>query len=93
ETRLYGGESLCTTDTGAPDGCFVSPRLWGTYLHGILDNPGVVEEILKACGNRARLTEFNYSSFKEEQYDKLAAHVRANVNMDYVYSVLQADKL
>jgi len=93
ETRLYGGESLCTTDTGAPDGCFVSPRLWGTYLHGILDNPGVVEEILKAGGNRARLTEFNYSSFKEEQYDKLAAHVRANVNMDYVYSVLQADKL
>jgi adenosylcobyric acid synthase len=93
ETRLAGAEPLCTTDTGISDGCFVSPRLWGTYLHGILDNPVVVEEILKAGKFKTNPAEFDYSSFKEEQYDKLADHVRANVDMDYVYSVMQADKL
>lgn len=88
ETRLVGAEPLCTTDTDISDGCFVSSRLWGTYLHGILDNPVVVEEILKAGEFKAHPAEFDYSSFKEEQYDKLAAHVRGNVDMDYVYSVM-----
>jgi adenosylcobyric acid synthase len=87
ETRLEGGEPLCATTTGTPDGCFVSARLWGTYLHGILDNQAVVEEILKAAG-RQGLNGFDYASFKEKQYNKLAAHVRANVDMDYVYSVM-----
>ena len=87
ETRLEGGEPLCATMAGTPDGCFVSARLWGTYLHGILDNQAVVEEILKAAGHQGA-NGFDYASFKEEQYDKLAAHVRANVDMDYIYSVL-----
>jgi len=88
ETLLKGGESLCTTDSGIPDGCFVSPRLWGTYMHGILDNPVVVEEILKAGEFKTNPAGFDYLSFKEEQYNKLAAHVRGNVDMDYVYSVM-----
>jgi adenosylcobyric acid synthase len=89
ETQLAGGEPLCLTDTGIPDGCFVSSRLWGTYLHGILDNRIVVEEILKASSLNANFTEFDYLSFKEEQYNKLAAHVRLHVDMNYVYSVMQ----
>ena len=88
ETRLIAGEPACIADTGIPDGCFVSSRLWGTYLHGILDNPFVVEEILKAGKFKANPVEFDYSSFKEEQYNKLAAHVRGNVDMNYVYSVM-----
>lgn len=91
ETLLEGGEPLCVSSTGIPDGCFVSSRLWGTYLHGILDNGAVVEEILRAAGHQGGLSRFDYASFKEEQYDKLAAHVRANVNMDYVYSVMQVN--
>jgi adenosylcobyric acid synthase len=48
-----------------------------------------VEEILKAGEFKANPAAFDYSSFKEEQYDKLAAHVRGNVDMDYVYSVMR----
>jgi adenosylcobyric acid synthase len=70
----------------------VSPKLWGSYLHGILDNKAVVEEMLKANRLKAEVTGFDYAKFKEEQYNKLADHVRACVDMDYVYSVMQVDE-
>ncbi|MGV8092436.1 MAG: cobyric acid synthase [Mangrovibacterium sp.] len=91
ETLLTEGEPLCITDTGKPDGCFISSRLWGTYLHGILDNWIVVEEILDASRLKAKMIDFDYSSFKEEQYNKLADHVRRHVDMDYIYSVMRTD--
>jgi adenosylcobyric acid synthase len=31
---------------------------------------------------------FNYAEFKEKQYDKLADHVRAHVDMDAIYRSL-----
>ena len=93
ETELSGGEPLCITETGKPDGCYVSSRLWGTYLHGILDNQPVLEEILKVNQLKADVPEFDYSAFKEEQYDKLAALVRRHVNMSDLYAVMKADQL
>lgn len=91
ETELLGGESLCMTGSGKPDGCFVSPRLWGTYLHGILDNQAVLEEILGANHRKVDIPDLDYSAFKEEQYNKLAAHVRRHVDLDYVYAVMKAE--
>ena len=92
KTTLLGDDSpLCKSADGTVDGCFVSPKLWGTYLHGILDNKAVVEEILKANQLKANVAGFDYAAFKEEQYNKLADHVRACVDMDYVYSVMKED--
>ena len=91
ETGLEAGESLCQLADGPGDGCFISDKLWGTYLHGILDNKAVVEEILKANKLKANVTDFDYYSFKEEQYNKLADHVRKYVDMDYLYSVLKVE--
>lgn len=89
QTNLLGGEPLCSLEDGSLDGCRVSPKLWGTYLHGILDNKAVIEEILKANQLHANVETFDYASFKEEQYDKLADHVRQHVDMAYVYSILK----
>jgi len=86
---LSGGETLCELEDGTVDGCQVSPKLWGTYLHGILDNKSVMDAILQANHLQADVQEFDFQAFKEEQYDKLAAHVRAHVDMEYVYSFLQ----
>jgi adenosylcobyric acid synthase len=88
-TKLMGGKPLCFLDDGSADGCMVSSKLWGTYLHGIFDNKTIVEEILKANQLQAELKAFDYKAFKEEQYNKLADHVRAHVDMEYVYSVLK----
>jgi adenosylcobyric acid synthase len=62
----------------APDGYRVSDRCWGTYMHGILDNPAVVKQILG-------VDIPDYRSFRERQYDRLADHIRANIDLEFVY--------
>ena len=64
----------------------------GTYIHGFLDNAPVIEHLLKGlsgvrgCGG----TEVrDYQAFKEEQYDKLADHVRKYVDMERIYEILR----
>ena len=62
----------------------------GTYIHGFLDNPPVIEYLLK---NKtvSRTSLKSYSEFKEEQYDKLADHVRHHVNIPKLYQILTDD--
>lgn len=73
-------------DDGRTDGYYLNDRCWGSYLHGILDN-ALVRDNLAAGLLSSTLDSkpFDYAAFKEEQYDKLAALVRAHVDMDYVY--------
>lgn len=92
QTRRMNAQPLCDLEDGSTEGCLVSPKLWGTYLHGIFDNKVVVEEMLKANLLQAEVADFDYNAFKEEQYNKLAAHVRACVDMEYLYSVLDREK-
>jgi adenosylcobyric acid synthase len=79
---------LCLMSDGQPDGYYLNPRTWGTYLHGILDNEVVVNTILQHVGVKTPVTMTNLAAFKDEQYDKLAAWVRDNVDMDKVYESL-----
>jgi adenosylcobyric acid synthase len=88
ETVRNGGENLCEIDGKPTDGCFVNDKVWGSYIHGIFDNQSVVEAILQANGLKSGTT-FNYKTFKEEQFDKLAAHVREVTNMDLFYDLVK----
>lgn len=62
----------------------------GTYIHGILDNSAFIDFLLEPFADR--LSEagqsFDYHQFKEEQYDKLADHVRRHVNLPLIYQIL-----
>ena len=60
----------------------------GTYIHGFLDNAPVIEFLLKDKVIDSGCIQ-DYKSFKEEQYDKLANHVRQYVDMDKLYQILQ----
>ena len=76
----------------------------GTYIHGFLDNAPVIEHLLKASpppppqvgrGERRASQLPLYlegagggSTFKDQQYDKLAAHVRQHVDMDKLYQII-----
>ena len=67
----------------------------GTYIHGFLDNAPVIEHLLKKFmdrtqGNAAHDKVQSYAEFKEEQYDKLAAHVRQYVDIEHIYQILTA---
>ncbi|MDD4971719.1 MAG: cobyric acid synthase [Paludibacter sp.] len=73
---------------GSEDGC-IKGNCLGTYIHGILDNAEFVDYLIQPyLINKSDGTSFDYFKFKEEQYDKLAAHVRKHVNMDLVYSMI-----
>ncbi len=75
---------------GQADGYFVDRTCMGTYIHGILDNTAFIDYLLEPFADRLTDTAFDYKTFKEEQYDKLAAHVRSHVDMPLIYEILQA---
>lgn len=84
---LKGGESLNVCKDGSTEGCQISDRVWGTYMHGILDNQCVINDLLEPFTDKANSVE-DYDAFKQRQYDLLADLIRANVDMDQVYKIL-----
>lgn len=79
---------------GHHDGYYADDKCMGTYVHGILDNPAFVNFLLSPFEDKTGGCErkpFDYHKFKDEQYDKLADHVRKNVNMELVYKILRSD--
>lgn len=73
---------------GREDGYFVDRTCMGTYVHGIIDNPSVIDYLLEPFADKLKETAFDYKAFKEEQYDKLAAHVRKHVDLPLIYQIL-----
>lgn len=73
---------------GREDGYFADRTCMGTYVHGILDNPSVIDYLLEPFADKLKETTFDYKAFKEEQYDKLAAHVRKHVDLPLIYQIL-----
>ena len=82
--------SLNLLEGGGSDGVWGNRKCMGTYIHGILDNPAFIDFLLEPHREKwiSIGIEFNYQQFKEQQYDKLAAHVRAHVNMPLLYEIL-----
>lgn len=73
-----------------------SGNVFGSYVHGIFDAPGITDTILTAiCRLRgidpAALGSFDLRKYKERQYNLLADTVRAGLDMDFVYRVLRRE--
>ena len=67
----------------------------GTYIHGFLDNAPVIEHLLKGTMKSERVEsekrrELSPAEFKEEQYDKLADHLRRYVDIPRLYELLKS---
>ena len=93
ETLPYGdatAKPLARLSDGRQDGYIVDNRCMGTYLHGILDNASFVDFLLQPFADKLEkgTTAFDYQAFKEEQYDRLADHVRRYVDIDRIYQIL-----
>ena len=88
-----GGEArpLNELEDGREDGCFVSDKCMGTYMHGILDNAEFVDWLLAPYAEKCARTEFDYAAYKEEQYNRLANVIRDNVDMEKLYKILGRD--
>ena len=61
----------------------------GTYIHGFLDNQPVIDFLLKGNTHHPSPTTLSYAEFKEEQYNKLADHVRQYVDIAKLYEILR----
>ena len=95
ETRPYGdavARPLAHLNDGTEDGYVVSEKCMGTYLHGILDNTTFVDLLLRSYVEKIRqeAVSFDYAMYKEQQYNRLADHVRHHVDMERIYSILGA---
>ena len=67
--------------------------VYGTYIHGIFDAPGIAEALLGAlCRKKGlspeTLAAFDPAAYKERQYDLLAQAVRDNLDMELVHRIL-----
>ncbi|WP_010663904.1 cobyric acid synthase [Marinilabilia salmonicolor] len=87
QTNRQGVEPLNHLENGGTEGCRINTNIWGTYMHGILDNPVVIEDLLAPYA-QAVTSSISYDEFKQNQYDLLADHLRKNVDMDMIYKVL-----
>ena len=93
QTRPYGDAApspLVRMDDGREEGFLVDQRCMGTYIHGILDNSRFVDYLLEPFAEKMSKGNkpFDYEAYKEEQYELLAAHVRAHVDMEKLYKIV-----
>lgn len=69
-------------------------NVYGSYLHGFFDRAEVAEMIVSALFERKGLDfsavrAFDIESFKQTQYDLLADALRAALDMDAIYKILE----
>lgn len=85
-------QSLAALSDGRADGA-CKDNLYGSYIHGIFDSAAVSEGIVKALFARKGLPfggqAIDRQTYKERQYDLLAAAVRGNTDMDYIYELIR----
>lgn len=82
-------QSMNLFNNQTTDGCFVDDRCMGTYIHGILDNAPIVDVLLSPYLKDAQeQSVFDYETYKNQQYDLLADHVRQHVDMERIYHIL-----
>lgn len=67
--------------------------VFGTYLHGLFDNEWLTDVLLGRLavqkGVKLERERESTESYKERQYDKLAALVRGSLDMKQIYAVLE----
>ena len=66
----------------------------GTYVHGIFDKEETALALIRAAGKKkgvdvSRMEGVDFASFKEQQYDILAAELRKHLDMKKIYEILE----
>ncbi len=89
-TALVPNKHLNILSYGKQEGFILDDKCWGSYIHGILDNSTVINDLLSGFESIAK-GEFDYKKFKEEQYDKLANAIRQSVDMKLFYEHLSQE--
>lgn len=87
--RHLEGSEFTSNGTGTASG-----DVYGSYIHGIFDREGIAAAVVKALADRKGVTlsggdASGHREFKEKEYDRLAAMLRENLDMDRIYGMLR----
>ena len=71
-------------------------NVYGSYIHGIFDAPGVADALLTALAEKKgidpkALGSFDREAYRQQQYDRLADAVRGGLDMELVYRILNRE--
>ncbi len=87
ETLAENASPLCSIVGKGHDGYYLNENTWGTYIHGIFDNQTIVNKYILNNSPSAE-NHFDYQTFKQEQFNKLADLVRAYSDMQYICKII-----
>ena len=90
----YRGYEIHMGQSGTNAPLIRSGNVWGSYIHGLFDENGIAEVIVRALYDRAGLefdenAVFDVHEYRESQYDKLADAVRGALDMDMIYRIIE----
>lgn len=70
--------------------------IYGSYIHGIFDEPGICDEIVRALCRQKGIAyspsgDCGAEEYREKQYDILADAVRGGLDMGLIYRILNRE--
>jgi adenosylcobyric acid synthase len=68
-------------------------RVWGSYVHGLFDNDGLRHRLISRIMGGAAMAPAkgrlaSFQKWKEEQYDRLADHLRRHLDLARIYQII-----
>ncbi len=92
QTRVEG-EPFCRLEDGRAEGC-AAGHVYGTYLHGLFDTgeatARLADLLCKTKGiDPAGAAPLSHRAFQEREFDRLAEAVRAALDMDAIYRMME----
>lgn len=68
-------------------------NVYGAYVHGIFDGPGIGEALAGALAARKGLdwepeARMDYKAYREQQYDRLAQALRESLDMERLWGIM-----
>ena len=93
----YEGYELHMGVSSRTDAVLSSGNNYGTYIHGIFDRAEICREIVTALARKKGISldesPQNREEYRQQQYDKLADGMRAALDMQKIYAILEGEDL
>ena len=95
--KTYQGYEIHMGVSGAGGNIINEGNVYGTYIHGIFDREEIARAVIEALLSEKGMDftdvkAFDVDAYKQVQYDILADNLRAALNMDLIYSLIQSQE-
>ena len=92
--RYFRGYEIHMGQSGSDAAVLQNGNVYGSYIHGLFDENGIAESIIRALYSSRGLSfdenaVFDVHAYRESQYDILAQAVRKAMDMELVYGILE----